>query len=99
MKIQFIWPNFDCPLGLSIGTGLDVLRARAFGIYTDPKYSVTYPNGDEVQTFTIAFMVEEWRGTLRIDEDEVTALRFFPLEPCRLLLPHSRRDDRRPPQP
>ena len=19
MKIQFIWPNFDCPLGLSIG--------------------------------------------------------------------------------
>ena len=61
-------------------TGLDVLRARAFGIYTDPKYSVTYPNGDEVQTFTIAFLVEEWSGALRVDDDEVTALRFFPLD-------------------
>lgn len=61
-------------------TGLDVLRAGAFGIYTDPKYSVTYPNGDEVQTFTIAFLVEEWRGALRVDDDEVTALRFFPLD-------------------
>jgi len=19
MKVQFIWPNFDCPIGLSIG--------------------------------------------------------------------------------
>jgi ADP-ribose pyrophosphatase YjhB (NUDIX family) len=61
-------------------TGLDVLRARAFGLYSDPKYSVTYPNGDEVQTFTVAFLVEEWRGELRVDEDEVTALRFFPLD-------------------
>jgi len=61
-------------------TGLEVLRARAFGLYSDPKYSVTYPNGDEVQTFTIAFLVEEWRGTLRVDDDEVTALGFFPLD-------------------
>ena len=60
-------------------TGLEVLRARAFGLYSDPKYSVTYPNGDEVQTFTIAFLVEEWSGTLRVDDDEVTALGFFPL--------------------
>src|SRR5262249_34933945 len=50
------------------------------GLYSDPKYSVTYPNGDEVQTFTIAFLVEEWRGTLRVDDDEVTALGFFPLD-------------------
>ncbi|HJW70969.1 MAG TPA: NUDIX domain-containing protein [Candidatus Binatia bacterium] len=61
-------------------TGLDVLRARAFGIYTDPKYSVTYPNGDQVQTFTIAFVVDEWRGTLRPDGDEVRALGFFALD-------------------
>ena len=65
-------------------TGLEVQRASPFGIYTDPKYSVTYPNGDEVQTFTIAFLVEEWRGTLRADGDEVAALGFFPLA----ALPH-----------
>ena len=61
-------------------TGLQVLRATPFGIYTDPKYSVTYPNGDEVQTFTVAFVVQEWSGSLRIDGDEVTELGFFPLD-------------------
>ena len=43
-------------------------------------YAVTYPNGDEVQTFTIAFVVEEWTGTPRIDGDEVEELDFFPLD-------------------
>jgi ADP-ribose pyrophosphatase YjhB (NUDIX family) len=61
-------------------TGLDVLRAEPFGMYTDPKYSVIYPNGDEVQTFTIAFLVREWAGTLRPDGDEVSRLGFFPLD-------------------
>jgi ADP-ribose pyrophosphatase YjhB (NUDIX family) len=61
-------------------TGLSILRAKPFGLYSDPKYSVTYPNGDEVQTFTIAFLVEEWSGTLRIDGDEVSELGFFPLD-------------------
>ena len=28
-------------------TGLSVLDAQVFGIYSDPKYSVTYPNGDQ----------------------------------------------------
>lgn len=61
-------------------TGVEIVTARAFGLYSDPKYSVTYPNGDRVQTFTIAFVAEEWRGTLRPDGDEVTELGFFPLE-------------------
>jgi len=61
-------------------TGVEIVTARAFGLYSDPKYSVTYPNGDRVQTFTIAFVVDEWRGTLRADGDEVTELEFFPLD-------------------
>ncbi len=61
-------------------TGLNVLRAEAFGMYTDPKYSITYPNGDQVQTFTVAFLVTAWSGTLSADGDEVTELRFFPLD-------------------
>ncbi len=60
-------------------TGLNVLRAEAFGMYTDPKYSITYPNGDQVQTFTIAYLVREWSGTLRPDGDEVMELGFFAL--------------------
>src|SRR5687768_16033846 len=36
-------------------TGFSILEATAIGLYTDPKYSVTYSNGDQVQTFTVAF--------------------------------------------
>jgi ADP-ribose pyrophosphatase YjhB (NUDIX family) len=61
-------------------TGLSVIRADPFGLYSDPKWSVTYPNGDEVQTFTIAFLVKEWSGELTIDGDEVSELGFFPLD-------------------
>jgi ADP-ribose pyrophosphatase YjhB (NUDIX family) len=61
-------------------TGLDVAEAEPFGIYSDPRYSVTYPNGDEVQTFTVAFVVRAWSGELVGDGDEVADLRFFPLD-------------------
>jgi 8-oxo-dGTP pyrophosphatase MutT (NUDIX family) len=61
-------------------TGLSVLEADPFGLYSDPRYSVTYPNGDQVQTFTVAFLVREWTGDLRCDGDEVAALDFFPLD-------------------
>ena len=37
-------------------------KQRLFGVYTSPDYSVTYPNGDEVQTFTLAFQVLSWTG-------------------------------------
>lgn len=60
-------------------TGLAIIEAEPFGIYSDPKYSVTYPNGDQVQTFTVAFIVKEWSGDLMVDGDEVAELRFFPL--------------------
>ena len=61
-------------------TGITIRKASLFGLYTDPKYSVTYPNGDEVQTFTVAFLVREWDGVLRADNDEVVELGFFPLD-------------------
>jgi ADP-ribose pyrophosphatase YjhB (NUDIX family) len=61
-------------------TGLTVERAEFFGLYTDPRFSVTYPNGDEVQTFTVAFLVREWSGQLSADSDEVLDVRFFPLD-------------------
>jgi ADP-ribose pyrophosphatase YjhB (NUDIX family) len=60
-------------------TGLTILEARPFGLYTDPKYSVTYPNGDQVQTLSVAFWVTRWSGELAPDGDEVAELGFFPL--------------------
>jgi 8-oxo-dGTP diphosphatase len=61
-------------------TGLVVLEAVPFGIYTDPRFSVVYPNGDQVQTFTVAFLVKAWEGDLHADGEEVSELGFFPFE-------------------
>ncbi len=61
-------------------TGLTVVRARPFGIYTNPRYATTYPNGDRVQPFTVAFEAQEWTGTPIADGDESLDLQFFPLE-------------------
>ncbi len=47
-------------------TGIEVLGAAPFGLYSDPKYSVTYPNGDEVQTFTIVFLFPNGPARLRL---------------------------------
>jgi 8-oxo-dGTP pyrophosphatase MutT (NUDIX family) len=61
-------------------TGITVLRALPFGLYSDPRYSVTYPNGDQVQTFTIAFLVRDWTGSPTADGVESIDARFFPLD-------------------
>lgn len=61
-------------------TGLTVVRARPFGIYTDPRYAFTYPNGDRTQPFTIGFLVDEWTGDLTPDGEESLDLRFFGLD-------------------
>jgi 8-oxo-dGTP pyrophosphatase MutT (NUDIX family) len=61
-------------------TGLTVVKARPFGIYTDPRFAFSYPNGDHCQPFTVAFLVDEWTGTLTADGDESLDLQFFPLD-------------------
>lgn len=61
-------------------TGLTVLRARPFAVYSNPEHSTTYPNGDEIQPFSMAFLVDDWTGTPVADGDESLELRFFPLD-------------------
>jgi ADP-ribose pyrophosphatase YjhB (NUDIX family) len=61
-------------------TGLTVLKARPFAVYSNPKYSTTYPNGDQIQPYSIGFLVDEWTGTITPDGDESLDLQFFPLD-------------------
>ncbi|MFC1717955.1 NUDIX hydrolase [Candidatus Poribacteria bacterium] len=61
-------------------TGLEVLDTVPIGIYTNPKYSLTYPNGDEIQPFTLLFVVSSFRGELHIDGEETLDLGYFPIE-------------------
>ena len=44
---------------------LTVIKARPLraSTPTPTSTSVTYPNGDQAQPFTVAFLVEEWSGT------------------------------------
>jgi len=61
-------------------TGLEVIRGDLLGIYSDPTQIITYPNGDEMQVVSIAFIITEWQGELTDGDDETLALRFFPLD-------------------
>lgn len=59
-------------------TGLDVHTVEGIGISTRPEAeTVTYPNGDQVQYFTMVFYSNDWSGTLRQETNETTEARFF----------------------
>lgn len=58
-------------------TGLTIVAATPFAIYSHPKNTFAYPNGDQVQPLTVAFLVEEWSGEPRGDGDEALDVAFF----------------------
>ncbi|MCI0397564.1 MAG: NUDIX domain-containing protein [Chloroflexi bacterium] len=62
--------------------GLAAGELRLVGVYTDPRYEVTYPNGDQVQQFTVCFSGPLAGGRLRLEETEVRGVRWF--EPASL---------------
>ena len=47
------------------------------GIYSDPKYEVTYPNGDQVQQYTICLQAHLQGGQMQVDGSEASDQRFF----------------------
>jgi len=55
-----------------------VLSAEPMALYSGPQQRFTYPNGDEVQCFAVAFIVREWKGVVRPDGVEGTQARFWP---------------------
>lgn len=63
-------------------TGLTAVDLQLVGVYTDPRYEVVYPNGDQVQQFTICFSGRLAGGQMAVEAAEVKELRFF--EPAEL---------------
>ncbi len=59
-------------------TGLVAGPLWLVGIYTDPKYDVTYPNGDQVQQFTVCLAGQVTGGTMQPDGHETSEQAFFP---------------------
>ncbi len=60
-------------------TGLHVRPQRLLGLYASPQWDLHYPNGDEVQQFTVAFECVVTGGELHPDGYESTVSQFFPL--------------------
>ena len=58
-------------------TGLAAEELGLVGIYTEPRYDTTYPNGDQVQQFTVCFQGQRAGGRLQIDGQETRALAFY----------------------
>lgn len=60
-------------------TALQVITAEPMALYSGPNQRFRYPNGDEVQGFSVAFIVRKWQGQPRADGVEGSEVRFFPL--------------------
>ena len=59
-------------------TGFKVKPTSIIGIYTGPKYNISYPNGDKTQPVAILFSVKIMGGKLTDKVDEETLeLKYF----------------------
>jgi 8-oxo-dGTP diphosphatase len=58
-------------------TGLQAGELRLTGLYSDPRYDVVYPNGDQVQQYTVCFEGQLSGGQMRLDPRETCDLAFF----------------------
>lgn len=59
-------------------TGIQIIDCQVIGISSNPKNeTVTYPNGDVIQYFTIEFYSNNWTGSIHpIDASEVKSASF-----------------------
>lgn len=60
-------------------TGIRVRNLQVIGISSNPKIEIVkYPNGDEIQYFTIEFYSNDWEGTIKVhDKNEVKRAAFM----------------------
>ena len=58
-------------------TGLTAGALSLVGVYSEPKFEYTYPNGDQTQQFTICLQGQVAGGALTVDGVETRELRFY----------------------
>ncbi|CAG0929855.1 Putative mutator protein MutT4 [Thermoflexales bacterium] len=68
-------------------TGYHVEPVRMIGLYASPEFDVRYPNGDEVQQFTLALECRITGGQPKTDESEIIQQCFFDLNDAPDCLP------------
>ena len=58
-------------------TGLVAEKLELFGVFSGKELHYVYPNGDEVSNIDIVYICRQYSGTLKCQDGEVDALRFF----------------------
>ncbi len=60
-------------------TGIEILELKVVGISSNPKSeTITYPNGDIVQYFTVEFYSNSFKGELQVtDTEEIIKAEFL----------------------
>ena len=61
-------------------TDLEVRHAEPMALYSGPSQRFVYPNGDEIQSFSVAFIVRHWAGEPKADGVEGSEVRFWPMD-------------------
>ena len=61
-------------------TGLFAKQLELFGVFSGEDMHYIYPNGDEVSNVDIVYVCKQFCGTLRCQECEVEALKFFSID-------------------
>ena len=58
-------------------TGLEIGLLQVIGLSTQPdRETVLYPNGDQIQYFTVEFYCRDWSGQISADKEEVAEVYF-----------------------
>jgi len=56
---------------------LDLKATQLISVYTDPKWTAAYPNGDQVQPLMFFYLMEGDLSGLSIQESEISEAKFF----------------------
>ncbi len=57
--------------------GLELRAITLISVYSDPKWTAAYPNGDQIQPLMFFFLMEGDISTFSIQESEISEARFF----------------------
>jgi len=61
-------------------TGLTIRSLELVSTFSGPDFDHTYPNGDQVSMVIFSFLCRDFEGEIKLQEEEVTELKWFPLD-------------------
>ncbi len=50
-------------------TDLQVGEMSLFGVFSGPELYYKYPNGDEVYNVSVVYLSQDWRGTIKLNDE------------------------------